>query len=621
MLREGRGRKFLREHPRIAGGVAAAIVVVFAARWLLVGFASTADFYPSSCLGNWDNVQNALGKPSVAPGSPASAFTVLNSAVFSTGTAQMFCGNFAGDTDITMLQAKTFQSATLVLSWSVAVPAASAGAAAGGRAADGAIAVSAATSTDGASGTVLTSPSSSAEASSTPVIPATTGTTTTTTTTETGTAKSTPLAPTSSVATSTGATGTASGSPAVSSPPRQTSSAIASSSAPATTTAPTPAPAPTPASSGVSTAPAAAPAPAPVSAPARQSVPAAGTASTSTAWLFRWLPVAFADEATSVAPAPVAADVPSGAGGSSSGTTITAASGTAAADAALTAEPTVASSGVEGTPSTSTPSAPITVNTSLFQNIALPSSTQGDFLGIIISTDGVTWQPLLNINQGNWQSGRYSLPIRSWSELEHLQVAFVGLGAANAPKIFLDSVGVEVSYADMANGDTVASSTAAASSTNQTRIVGEPTSTAVGALAANAPDPLAAIYDPAAEQHCSVAPFSNIAARGGSASYLLALAPPPPATSTATATASRSSPPASPAAAAAPPLFDVSLGGLPEGVTGHIVTGMTPGMDTIGIMAAPTTVPGSYTAIAVYKERQRDGKILPNYCQFNLIIH
>ena len=93
--------------------------------------------------------------------------------------------------------------------------------------------------------------------------------------------------------------------------------------------------------------------------------------------------------------------------------------------------------------------APITVNTSMFQNIALPSSTGDGVLAIVYSTDGVTWQPLVNVDSANWQQARYTIPIHSWTELEHLQVAFVGLGASSSPQIFLDAAGIEVSYADM----------------------------------------------------------------------------------------------------------------------------------------------------------------------------
>ena len=43
-------------------------------------------------------------------------------------------------------------------------------------------------------------------------------------------------------------------------------------------------------------------------------------------------------------------------------------------------------------------------------------------------------------------------------------------------------------------------------------------------------------------------------------------------------------------------------------------------MDTIGITTLPTVAPGSYNAVVVYKERQHDGTIEPNFCQFNLVV-
>ena len=43
-------------------------------------------------------------------------------------------------------------------------------------------------------------------------------------------------------------------------------------------------------------------------------------------------------------------------------------------------------------------------------------------------------------------------------------------------------------------------------------------------------------------------------------------------------------------------------------------------MDTIGITTAATVAPGSYNAVVVYKERQNDGSVAPNFCQFNLLV-
>ncbi len=57
--------------------------------------AEVADFFPSTCLGAWAGAQNAQGKPEVlAPASARATFGENNSAVFTSGTGQIFCGGF-----------------------------------------------------------------------------------------------------------------------------------------------------------------------------------------------------------------------------------------------------------------------------------------------------------------------------------------------------------------------------------------------------------------------------------------------------------------------------------------------------------------------------------------------
>ncbi len=293
----------------------------------------------------------------------------------------------------------------------------------------------------------------------------------------------------------------------------------------------------------------------------------------------------------------------------------------------------VASSAVEGIPSTSTQPAPISVDTSAFQNIALPPAAPGDFLAIVYSTDGVTWQPLVNINANDWAAERYPIPITSWDELQHLQVAFVGLGASSSPTVYLDAAGVEVGYADAPNG-TIAQNAGVASSTapaGTSTVFQQPAPSSVPPPV----DPLGAVFDPTAGQHCSVTPFSNGTGRPGSVSYVLALSPPAPASAQAGMPASSSvsaassrvtpmsaaAPPPMPATLPGPPLYEAALGSLPDGVTGQITASGARGIDTIGLGIGSNARPGSYGIIVVYKELQFDGKILPNFCQFNLVIH
>lgn len=53
------------------------------------------DFYPTTCVGTWENSTNAAGEPNVA-GEGVESFTLENSAIFSGGSQQIVCSDFAG---------------------------------------------------------------------------------------------------------------------------------------------------------------------------------------------------------------------------------------------------------------------------------------------------------------------------------------------------------------------------------------------------------------------------------------------------------------------------------------------------------------------------------------------
>ncbi len=552
-ISQSKVRRFFRDHK--LGSIIGLIIILslIVVRFAFVGFASTADFYPSSCLGNWENVQNALGKPDLPPGASQEAFTMLNSAYFGTSTAQMFCGNFTGDTDIAALTGKSFQEADLILSWSFVFPQeatttlatttdSSTDAGGGDGGADEiAPEATSTTSTDLSSASSDASSISSSTDESLPVV----------TSTDASDSQPLPQDVSSSDATASDASDAA---PAVAPP------------APAPTTtqdeSPAPAPAPEPASTTDSD----------------------GSASDSqpTSWLWNFVGVAFADDSSSLA-----IDT-STASSTDSSTSIEA---TSSAEIGVPVEPQPA---------------PISVNTSQFQNIVLPSSTANAILGIVYSTDGVTWQPVVNIDASNWQTARYVIPIHSWVELEHLQVAFVGLGASSSPQIFLDSAGVEVSYADAPpdpNTDTQATDTVSEAPSSTAGQVMPPTPVQLPPVQA-----FRQVFYPFAGQQCSVMPFSESIPPGGGGSFILKLTPPAAATSSLKKPQQNS-----------PPLYDASLGALPTGISADIIqTG--PGMDTVGVTTAPDVPPGSYNAVVVYKERQHDGTVEPNFCQFNIVI-
>ena len=89
------------------------IFIVSFFSYLLVTQAEVANFYPTSCLGGWQNPQNAQGRPDVGENSLAEEFNENNSAVLKNVISQIFCGNFQGDT----LQDYQPQKAVVKFSW------------------------------------------------------------------------------------------------------------------------------------------------------------------------------------------------------------------------------------------------------------------------------------------------------------------------------------------------------------------------------------------------------------------------------------------------------------------------------------------------------------------------
>lgn len=59
--------------------------------------ANIVNFYPASCLGGWENPQNATSHPDLDEGAEAEEFNEANSAVLRNTIAQIFCGDFQGE--------------------------------------------------------------------------------------------------------------------------------------------------------------------------------------------------------------------------------------------------------------------------------------------------------------------------------------------------------------------------------------------------------------------------------------------------------------------------------------------------------------------------------------------
>lgn len=76
------------------------IFTFFATCAFIIGTSSTnasvATFYPGTCLGGWQNVENATGEPSVDDVERIESFTKENSAIFENSNEEIFCGDFKG---------------------------------------------------------------------------------------------------------------------------------------------------------------------------------------------------------------------------------------------------------------------------------------------------------------------------------------------------------------------------------------------------------------------------------------------------------------------------------------------------------------------------------------------
>jgi hypothetical protein len=92
------------------------VLIFLIARYLYLTKAETVEVYPSSCLGGWQNPQNAAGKPDLNKDAPASSFNKNNSAYLSNAISQIYCGNFKGSGPDSNLQIKR---AYLTFSWLV----------------------------------------------------------------------------------------------------------------------------------------------------------------------------------------------------------------------------------------------------------------------------------------------------------------------------------------------------------------------------------------------------------------------------------------------------------------------------------------------------------------------
>lgn len=105
----------------VASSILGVFIILIAAGWFFYGYitrAEKAQFYPTSCLGGWQNPQNAEGKPDLAEDAELNKFTEANSAVLRNAISEIYCGGFEGK----IPEETTPRRALLKLSWAVKLP-------------------------------------------------------------------------------------------------------------------------------------------------------------------------------------------------------------------------------------------------------------------------------------------------------------------------------------------------------------------------------------------------------------------------------------------------------------------------------------------------------------------
>lgn len=100
--------------PLLWGSVVVVVFISAFVFWKIFTRAGVADFFPATCLGDWQNPQYAQGEPDTFNDLPA--FHVENSATFNGGISQIFCGNFVPEN---YREEGNIQSVGLTLVWSV----------------------------------------------------------------------------------------------------------------------------------------------------------------------------------------------------------------------------------------------------------------------------------------------------------------------------------------------------------------------------------------------------------------------------------------------------------------------------------------------------------------------
>ncbi|MDP2598567.1 MAG: hypothetical protein Q8P49_01920 [Candidatus Liptonbacteria bacterium] len=377
--------------------------------------AEVADFYPSTCLGSWSGAQNAQGRPEmIAPASASTTFSENNSAIFNSGTGQIFCGGFVPPEEVV---AGDVKSVGLTFVWQIGEPTAT---------------------SSFPQGVQITEQETQNMEQGTQNIEQTDTQTGSPTNTQTSTQTITPenQSTTSrlnskfyilnSFLISPAFAQTESPAP----PPADPVISVQADQTVSVQADPPPAPSDT-------TVGEAAPSEAtPGETTSHDTTPPASDATTG------------GSETPPQTPAPEPETQSTEQGAQSTEETNTQTGESAATTTIIIGPPleaTLAPIVSSTEPVTSTEQ--VTQNAEQITQIT-PPAPDDNFLQISYSTDGTTWTPIAKVNENNWQNFTVTLPLANWDELRKLQIQVVGIPTTlnPTPKVYLDGMFAEVHY-------------------------------------------------------------------------------------------------------------------------------------------------------------------------------
>lgn len=424
------------------------VVVIITLILMIIGYfispkgqAEVAVFYPSSCLGGWNNPQNAEGEPEAKVNDDQSLFTLQNSAILPKETfAEIYCGNFVGAIEQNTKPTKMI----ITLSWSTKDQTATLQEVAAASTSD--TVLLGASSTEIATSSLSTSTlatSTILESSSTTEVVASTSSDTATstsvaTTTDTGVSLlDTAINAVKDVISSLFSGGSSTSTQEVAAPEvsNQASTTVSTTTDPALQVSTQVA------SSSVDTQTQTA---TPDSAPAATETPASD-ASTSgpTSFLQNMLNVFASKMITKVFAEEIVA-------GDASSTGVTApqvSSSSLLNTVTVTAE---GSSSTNATTSDMFASTTDIVASSSSSSIATTTEASNDFLEVLYTFDGVTWNSLGKVDETSIKYRTFEVPVSAsttWDDVHLLQIKVQSVERVDPkPVVYLDGIKVEVLY-------------------------------------------------------------------------------------------------------------------------------------------------------------------------------